>query len=69
MTTTCQIPNDLTVNDAVRRWPESVAVFNHFGVDACCGGALPVREAAVRAGADPDAVCTALLEVIRGILA
>ncbi len=66
---TCEIPTHLTVNDAVQRWPESVAVFNDFGVDACCGGALPIHEAAVRAGADPGAVCAALLRVIRGVLA
>lgn len=58
------IPSDLSVNDAVRRWPGTVAVFNHFGIDACCGGASPIREAAVRDGADPDQVLAAVLRVI-----
>jgi iron-sulfur cluster repair protein YtfE (RIC family) len=53
-----------TVNDLIARHPETVAVFNHFGIDACCGGAVPVREAALRDGADPDALLAALAEVV-----
>ncbi len=64
MLTTAQLPSDLTVNEAVRRWPATVAVFNRFGIDACCGGAAPIREAAVRDGAPPDEVLRALVEVI-----
>ena len=66
MATLLEIPADLTVNEAIRRWPATVAVFNHFGIDACCGGAAPVREAALRDGADPDQVAAALLDAIRG---
>ncbi len=66
MLTTAQLPSDLTVNEAVRRWPATVAVFNRFGIDACCGGATCIREAAVRDGAPPDDVLRALVEVIAG---
>ncbi len=66
LTQTHQIPSDITVNDAIRLWPGALAVFNDFGVDACCGGATPIREAAVRDGADPEEVLRALLHVIRG---
>ncbi len=62
-----QIPSDITVNDAVRLWPEAVGVFNRHGIDACCGGASSIREAAVRDGADPDRVVAELLRVIRGV--
>lgn len=55
------IDADLTVNEAIRRYPATVAVFNDFGIDACCGGAAPLAEAAVRDGADP----AALLEAVR----
>jgi iron-sulfur cluster repair protein YtfE (RIC family) len=54
------IPADLTVNEAIRRYPATVAVFNAFGIDACCGGAAPLAEAAVRDGADPDALVRAV---------
>ena len=61
MTTSLTIDADLTVNEAIRRYPATVAVFNDFGIDACCGGAAPLAEAAVRDGADP----AALLEAVR----
>lgn len=54
MNTRVAIPEELTVNEVIRQWPATVAVFNLFGIDACCGGAAPVREAALRDGADPD---------------
>lgn len=57
----------LTVNEFVRRWPETVEVFNRFGIDACCGGAVPVAEAAVRDGADPEALRRALDDVVAGV--
>ena len=50
----------VTVNEAIRRFPATLAVFNDFGIDACCGGAAPVAEAATRDGADPAALLAAL---------
>ena len=49
-----------TVNETIQRFPATVAVFKQFGIDACCGGALQVRDAAQRHGLDPDALLTAL---------
>ena len=60
------IREEMAVNQIIREHPETVDVFNRFGIDACCGGAAPVREAAQRDGADPDAVWSALLAVVRG---
>ncbi len=54
------ISDDLSVNEAIRRHPATVPVFNAFGIDACCGGAAPLAEAAVRDGADPAALLQAL---------
>ena len=54
------ISAEITVNEAIRRYPGTVAVFNAFGIDACCGGAAPLGEAAVRDGADPRALLEAL---------
>lgn len=60
------LPGSLTVNEVIRAVPESVEVFNRFGIDACCGGALPIREAAARDGADPEELLAALAELVRG---
>ncbi|HEX9106614.1 MAG TPA: DUF542 domain-containing protein, partial [Longimicrobiales bacterium] len=65
MSTLVELPSDLTVNDIIRLWPATVSVFNAWGIDACCGGAVPVREAAARDGADADALTGELLAAIR----
>ena len=56
----------MTVNEAIRLHPATVGVFNEFGIDACCGGAVPIREAAVRDGADPQVLLDALDDAVRG---
>ena len=55
-----------TVNEVVERYPASLAVFHRHGMDACCGGSVPVEEAAARDGADLDTVLAELQEVARG---
>ena len=42
-------PN-LTLNEVVRRYPAALGVFNVRGLDTCCGGDLPIAEAARRHG-------------------
>ena len=37
-----------TVNAVITRYPATVAVFKAYGIDACCGGALPLQEVASR---------------------
>ncbi len=52
-----------TVNETIARNPETVRVFTRFGIDACCGGALPIAEAARRHGVALDVLLAALREV------
>jgi iron-sulfur cluster repair protein YtfE (RIC family) len=58
--------DEITVNELIRHVPATVQVFNDFGIDACCGGAVPVREAAERDGADVAALLEALAAVAGG---
>jgi iron-sulfur cluster repair protein YtfE (RIC family) len=50
----------MSVNTTIRRFPESVAVFNQLGVDACCGGANSLAEAALEAGITLETLLAAL---------
>jgi iron-sulfur cluster repair protein YtfE (RIC family) len=59
-----RIDEQTTVNDAIQRYPETVAVFNRFGVDACCGGASPMAEAAERDGVPLAELLEALREAV-----
>lgn len=52
------------VNEVISTHPATVEVFNRFGIDACCGGASPIGQAAVRDGADPAALLAALNEIV-----
>lgn len=54
----------LSVNEVIRQYPDSVAVFNRFQIDACCGGAASVVDAAIRDGADVEALLAELQRVI-----
>jgi regulator of cell morphogenesis and NO signaling len=51
---------DLTLNEVVQRYPAALGVFNARGLDICCGGALPIAEAARRHDLDLDELLAAL---------
>ena len=54
-----------TVNDIIARHPSTVSVFNSFGIDSCCGGALPLITVTSRHHIDPDALLVALRQAAR----
>ncbi len=64
MQVTSHIDTVSTVNEIVARYPETIAVFNRFGIDSCCGGGALLVDAARRDSADPDALVAALQEAI-----
>ena len=49
-----------TINDLVRAHPDALPVLQRFGLDACCGGPLPLGEAARRHGLALDDLLGAL---------
>lgn len=61
------ISADRTVNEVIRTHPVTVAVFNRFGIDSCCGGASSIQDAAVRDGADPDVLLAALNQALTDV--
>jgi iron-sulfur cluster repair protein YtfE (RIC family) len=61
MNETSSIDQELPVNEVMKRYPETMGIFNRFGMDTCCGANASVTEAARRDGVDLDS----LLEAIR----
>lgn len=51
---------DQTVDELMRQHPATMAVFNAFGVDSCCGAQRTVRDAAAADGVDEAALLDAL---------
>lgn len=64
MSDVIQLDPSLTINEIVARHPETIAVFNRFGMDTCCGGGVSVEEAARRDGLDLDQILVALRDAV-----
>jgi regulator of cell morphogenesis and NO signaling len=45
------IDENMVVNEVIRAYPQTIGVFNRHRIDACCGGARTVAEAAAEDGA------------------
>ena len=64
--TTPEITLDMTVNSIVQESPETLPVFQSYGIDTCCGGGLPVREVVVRHKLDSAALLKDLQYAVAG---
>ncbi len=54
-----------TLNDIVARYPKALAVLHTFGLDTCCGGALPLHVAAKHHGLDLAILIAALRDALK----
>ena len=59
-----QLDCSMSVNAVVAHFPSTFRIFNRFGIDLCCGGALSVEQAARAEGVDERALCGALHEAL-----
>ena len=44
--TSADISADMTISQIIVDHPNTLSVFHRHGIDACCGGALPLAEVA-----------------------
>ena len=59
------INENTTLNDAIKIYPESVAVLGKYKLDTCCGGFQTIKEAAEAAGLDASAIVEELNMAMR----
>jgi regulator of cell morphogenesis and NO signaling len=59
-TTSAPIAPADPLNAIVARYPQTLPVLQRFGLDTCCGGALPLRTAAEHHNLDLDELIAAL---------
>ncbi len=55
-----------TVRDIALEQPASIRVFEHFGIDYCCGGRKPLAQACQERALEPEAVLDAIKEAAAG---
>ena len=63
MTPAITIDSSWTINEVIGMYPETVTVFNSFGMDSCCGGDETLEVAAEEAEVDRDSLMSALLDI------
>ncbi len=54
----------LTVNEMMAQDARTIAVFNQFGMDTCCGSGVPIADAARRDGVALDVLLAALRSAV-----
>lgn len=55
-----------TINTIVARYPAALPILRRFGLDTCCGGALPLATAAAHHALDVQAILAELEAMRRG---
>ena len=58
------ITPEMTINDVVKKHPETMKVFNDHEVDSCCGGAESIETTAAINNADMDTLMVALNKAV-----
>lgn len=61
------ITPDDTINAIVARYPQAISALARFGLDTCCGGALPLATAVQHHGLSLHQVLAALNEVAASV--
>ena len=58
------ITREMVINDVIKSYPQSIAVFNQFRVDSCCGGGQSIEKTATRDGVDVASLMQALNDAV-----
>jgi regulator of cell morphogenesis and NO signaling len=50
----------MIINEVIKKYPQTIRVFNEYKVDSCCGGGAPIETTAKRDGVDVEGLLKAL---------
>ena len=54
------ITGSMVINDVIRKYPQTIKIFNDYRVDSCCGGGASIETTAKRDGVDVEGLLKAL---------
>ncbi len=57
------ITGSMIINDVIKKYPQTIKIFNDYKVDSCCGGGAPIETTAKRDGVDVEGLLKALNHV------
>jgi len=58
------ITENMTINEVIHKYPETMKVFNDFKVDSCCGGGQSIAVTAAMGNANVPELIKALNEAV-----
>jgi regulator of cell morphogenesis and NO signaling len=58
------ITENMTINEVIQKYPETMKVFNDFKVDSCCGGGQSIAVTAAMGNANVPELIKALNEAV-----
>lgn len=61
-----KISKEMSVNQVIKLYPQSIGVFNKFNIDSCCGGSETLEKAAKNAGVRIEEVIDAINKAVMG---
>jgi regulator of cell morphogenesis and NO signaling len=56
-----------SVNEVIQVYPQSIGVFNHLGIDTCCGGDETLDAASVESSLGVDSLLAALQAAVEDV--
>ena len=54
------ITGTMIINDVIKKYPQTIRIFNDYKVDSCCGGGASIETTAKRDGVDVEGLLKAL---------
>ncbi|OGV98931.1 MAG: hypothetical protein A2Z59_08150 [Nitrospinae bacterium RIFCSPLOWO2_02_39_17] len=61
-----EIAKDMSINQVIAKYPKTVAVFNQFNIDSCCGGYESLEKAAKNKSVDVNKLIESLIKSAEG---